>query len=118
MFDNYKEANSLSNLISVCEPCHRKIHSGDNHPYKFDKSNIKNEEIILNGGVLIEQELIAKEIVSLLLNTDLTLSEISKRVKCSTTRVYRIYHGDRWNNLYETPPYITNPRAKSRFIKR
>lgn len=35
LFDDYKEANELDNLISVCEPCHRKIHSGDNHPSKF-----------------------------------------------------------------------------------
>lgn len=34
-FDDYREANKLENLICVCEPCHRKIHSGDNHPSKF-----------------------------------------------------------------------------------
>ncbi|HSO59143.1 MAG TPA: HNH endonuclease [Paenisporosarcina sp.] len=35
---DFKEANALSNLICVCEPCHRKIHSGENHPSKFSKS--------------------------------------------------------------------------------
>lgn len=35
MFKDYKEANRLDNLICVCEPCHRKIHSGENHPSKF-----------------------------------------------------------------------------------
>lgn len=35
VFTNYKKANSLDNLICVCEDCHRKIHSGDNHPSKF-----------------------------------------------------------------------------------
>lgn len=34
-FDDYLEANELSNLISLCEPCHRKEHSGDNHPTKY-----------------------------------------------------------------------------------
>lgn len=40
-FDDYLEANKLDNLVSVCEPCHRKIHSGDNHPTKF-KETYKN----------------------------------------------------------------------------
>lgn len=32
---SYLIANQLNNLLSVCEPCHRSIHSGDNHPSKF-----------------------------------------------------------------------------------
>lgn len=35
LFESYEEANKLENLLSVCEPCHRKIHSGDNHPSKY-----------------------------------------------------------------------------------
>lgn len=34
-FDDSAEANVLENLISICEPCHRKEHSGENHPSKF-----------------------------------------------------------------------------------
>jgi hypothetical protein len=34
--ENYIEANQLENLQSVCEPCHRIIHSGENHPSKFN----------------------------------------------------------------------------------
>lgn len=34
-FKNYQEANDLENLVCVCESCHRKIHSGDNHHSKF-----------------------------------------------------------------------------------
>ncbi|WP_081625671.1 HNH endonuclease [Bacillus sp. 123MFChir2] len=30
--NDYLEANSLDNLICYCEDCHRKIHSGTNHP--------------------------------------------------------------------------------------
>lgn len=37
MFKDYKEANLLDNLLSVCEPCHRKIHSGKNHHTKYGK---------------------------------------------------------------------------------
>lgn len=32
---DYLEANELSNLICYCEPCHRKIHSGINHPRNY-----------------------------------------------------------------------------------
>lgn len=35
LINDYLTANELSNLLSVCEPCHRIIHSGDNHPSKF-----------------------------------------------------------------------------------
>lgn len=35
LFDNYKEANNLGNLVSICEPCHRKRHTGENHPVKI-----------------------------------------------------------------------------------
>ncbi|AOV07831.1 hypothetical protein BI350_09990 [Sporosarcina ureilytica] len=35
IINDYLVANELSNLLSVCEPCHRIIHSGDNHPSKF-----------------------------------------------------------------------------------
>lgn len=38
IFDNYKEANKLDNLISLCEPCHRIRHSGDNHHTKFSQT--------------------------------------------------------------------------------
>lgn len=30
LFEDKKEANDLNNLISVCEPCHRFIHSNAN----------------------------------------------------------------------------------------
>lgn len=36
--DDFKSANELSNLVSVCEPCHRIIHSGENHPSKFKRN--------------------------------------------------------------------------------
>lgn len=35
LFPSSEEANQLSNLLSVCEPCHRKIHSGDMHHTKY-----------------------------------------------------------------------------------
>ncbi|WP_299831765.1 HNH endonuclease [uncultured Metabacillus sp.] len=36
-FKDTKEANKLDNLLCVCEPCHRKIHSGENHPRNYKK---------------------------------------------------------------------------------
>lgn len=44
LFDNCMEANELNNLMCVCEPCHRKIHSGDNHHTKF-KETYKHFEL-------------------------------------------------------------------------
>jgi 5-methylcytosine-specific restriction endonuclease McrA len=35
LFNDYREANKLSNLIAVCEPCHRRIHSGDLHHSRY-----------------------------------------------------------------------------------
>lgn|SRR5690606_23090667 len=35
LFNSHIEANRLENLISVCEPCHRKIHSGDMHHSRY-----------------------------------------------------------------------------------
>lgn len=46
-FSDYKKANELNNLECLCEPCHRKHHSGDNHPSKF-KDTYKNYFDILN----------------------------------------------------------------------
>ena len=40
-FESYLEANRLENLLSVCEICHRKIHSGENHP-RYYKVKIKS----------------------------------------------------------------------------
>lgn len=34
---SYIEANMLENLLSLCEPCHRKVHSGKNHPNNYLK---------------------------------------------------------------------------------
>jgi hypothetical protein len=38
MFKSHKEANKLDNLITVCESCHRKRHTGDNHPSRFKET--------------------------------------------------------------------------------
>ena len=46
LVDDYLIANKLTNLVSVCEPCHRIIHSGDNHPSKF-KQAIKSVDDIV-----------------------------------------------------------------------
>lgn len=117
-FKDYLEANMLSNLLVVCEHCHRKIHSGENHPSKFNKDNIKNPANIKNGNVRMTQKDTAKEIVNLLKTTNLTISRIAERVGCSTTTVKRIYDGERWTELYDKPIYLTNPRAKSQFKRK
>ena len=37
LFESYLQANETSNLISLCEGCHRKEHSGDMHHSKYYK---------------------------------------------------------------------------------
>lgn len=114
-FESYIEANKLSNLKSVCEPCHRKIHSGDNHTYKFDKDKIVfNNEL---NKVTMKQKELAEQTVDLLLNSELTLADISRKTGLSYTSVLRIYKGERWRELYDKPPITTNPRKKSSYSK-
>ncbi len=53
-FETYLEANQLENLVSLCEPCHRKIHSGENHTLNFDKEKIaKTVKYLSNNGFVI-----------------------------------------------------------------
>jgi len=101
-FDSYKEANKLENLISVCEPCHRIIHSGENHPSKFLSEEIK--EVHESGRIRKSQRDDAKEIVNLIVTTRKPLKEIAKDVGVSYTTVRRIYQGKRWQELYDAPP--------------
>lgn len=35
LFDSSSKANKLENLLCICEPCHRIIHSGEMHPSKY-----------------------------------------------------------------------------------
>lgn len=42
-FESYLEANELDNLTSLCEPCHRLAHTGENHPANYrDKYILKS----------------------------------------------------------------------------
>lgn len=109
-FETYKEANKLDNLTSLCEPCHRIAHSGENHTTKFEKEKIvfKNQ---LNTTVMKQKEK-AQEVLNLLLNTNKTLREISQITGISYSKVQKMYRGDSWKSLYEKPPRETNPRAK------
>lgn len=112
-FSNSEDANCLDNLECLCEPCHRKWHSGIEHPANFEKDKIKN-----NGAVKVkmEQKELAKKVVRCLLETNLTLVDISRDTGMSYTGVSRIYHGKRWKELYEIPAIKTNPRAKSKIL--
>jgi 5-methylcytosine-specific restriction endonuclease McrA len=110
-FETYKEANKLKNLICLCEPCHRKEHSGDNHHYNYTEEKIvfKNE---LNK-VTQQQREKAKHVVELLLNTDKSLREVSQATGLSYGKVQKIYKGDRWKELYEKPAREVRPRSKN-----
>ena len=80
-FETYLEANQLENLVSLCEPCHREMHSGKNHTLNFDK-----EKIIFSNKVNTvhsKQKESALKILNLLLTTDKTLKEISQLTEVS-----------------------------------
>lgn len=112
-FDDYKEANNLKNLISICEPCHRKEHSGELHPLKYQKDKLgKNYYNKTKNTVHTTQRDMAVKIVKQLLTTNHSLAQISRDLGVSYTRVRRIYTGERWKELYAEPPKLTNPRIK------
>ncbi|WP_273717076.1 HNH endonuclease [Alkalihalobacillus pseudalcaliphilus] len=106
-FSDYKEANKLSNLVSVCEDCHRVRHSGEGHPSKFNVNKIVTH---YTPTVKMQQKEKAQEVYSLLINTDKTLAEISRETGMSYSGVRRIYCGKRWKTLYKVPANITNRR--------
>ncbi len=109
-FETYKEANKLENLLSVCELCHRKIHSGTNnhHNFEIEKIVFKNE---LNTVATRQQE-VARLVVDLLFNSDKNLTEIAEITGLSYSGVERIYKGERWKQLYDSPAKIIKPRSK------
>jgi len=110
-FETYEEANKLSNLLAVCEPCHRKVHSGENHPSAFKAEDIRfNNEL---NTVWQSQKAKAEQALKLLLNTDKSLKEISEETGITYGNVQRLYRGDSWKDLYEIPPRHLRPRRKA-----
>lgn len=110
-FETYLEANQLGNLVSLCEPCHRKTHSGKNHTLNFDK-----EKIIFSNKVNTvhsKQKESALKVLNLLLTTDKTLKEISQLTEVSYAMVQKLYRGKTWRELYDIPPRDIRPRTKS-----
>lgn len=92
-FDSYKEANELSNLVALCEGCHRKRHSGQNHHSNFsvfgkNAINMKNE-----------QYFIRKQIFHYLLLGTYTYDEISNLTGESIKRIKAMNLGYKINNF-------------------
>lgn len=114
-FETYKEANKLDNLLCVCEPCHRKLHSGSNHHHKFEK-----EKIVFNNElntVATKQKDLAEKVVDMLFNSELSLTEISNISGMSYSGVSRIYRGERWIELYDLPACKVKKRSRGGKIK-
>lgn len=116
-FDSITEANKRENLVGLCEPCHRKRHSGEGHIIHLSKEDLGNNAYSGYGNVRLKDREKAEQVVELLLSTNHTLGEISKRTGVSRATVSRIYHGERWDSLYDTPPIKTNPRGKAKYSK-
>ncbi len=111
-FEFYEEANRLQNLISLCESCHRQVHKGEQHPSSFclDKIKFTNHRNV----VWTQQQKKAQQVLELLLNTDLSLREISDQTGLSYGNVRRMYRGDSWKMLYERSPQSIRPRRKNK----
>lgn len=116
-FNTPEEANKVSNLVAVCEPCHRVRHSGEGHVAKIDPNDLGDNSYSGYGTTRANDREKAMKVVHLLLSTDMTLTDISKKVPTSLGTVRRIYHGERWQELYSEPPIHTNPRGKSKYSK-
>ncbi|TDL30706.1 HNH endonuclease [Jeotgalibacillus sp. S-D1] len=110
-FEKYEEANILENLMSLCEPCHRKEHTGDSHHYKFTKEKIVFKEQV--NKVTQKQREKAIKVVQLLFNTDKSLREIADETGLSYGKVQKIYKGDRWKELYQRPARDVRFRTKN-----
>jgi 5-methylcytosine-specific restriction endonuclease McrA len=110
-FETYEDANHLDNLLSLCEPCHRKIHSGENHHYKFDVEQIKFKDE--RYTVVNQQKAKAMEVLHLLFNTDKSLREVSNVTGMSYSKVQKIYRGGSWKELYDKSPREVRPRVKN-----
>nr|USL84267.1 HNH endonuclease [Enterococcus phage Sw5] len=116
-FDSPEEANKLDNLITICEPCHRKRHSGANHPSKYDLDSLGlNADSSLRSKVRARDKEKAKKVVNLIKNTQLTLADISREVNVSYTTVQRIYNGSRWVDLTGGSLIMKYPRAKAKIV--
>lgn len=113
-FDTKEEANKRDNLVGVCEPCHRKRHSGEGHIMKLNPEDVGRNATSKYGGkakVDIEN---AKKVVSLLFDTKMSIGQIAVVTGVHRTTVTRIYNGKRWRELYDgATPKEVNPRPKA-----
>lgn len=117
-FNSAEEANIRDNLVGVCEPCHRKRHSGKDHIMKLNHSQLGENAHSKYGAKNKRDMSKAKEVFDMLVNTDLTIEDISKSTGVHRITVTRIYKGQRWRDLYEgEPPIVTNPRRKASYSK-
>lgn len=117
-FDNTEEANKRTNLVGICEPCHRARHSGDGHIAKLPTSSLGDNAYAGYGDVRGKDRIKALHALRLLITTTKTLGQIAEDTNLSRGTVSRIYHGERWTDLYTgQPPIKTHPRGKSSYSK-
>lgn len=80
--------------------------------YKYtaeDKEKVSKANRGEKSSSAIITEEVAKNIVSLLINTQLSYSEISDKTKANMSIIKQINHGQSWKHLYEEKPVSQNP---------
>lgn len=98
-FDSIEEANLQSNLIPICEKCHRVRHSGENHPSKFKTIGLNGTSV---GDTRSKNQEKALRIIEDLKNNEIkTYTEIANKNDCSLITVRRINQGIRWSELHQ-----------------
>lgn len=98
-FDTYQEANQLNNLVALCEPCHRKRHSGENSHHHFSEFGAN---YIGSMSTTYRNKLVLADLITGLY----TYEEISKRRDISYERVKKMNTGLKVKSLtrgYEYP---------------
>jgi 5-methylcytosine-specific restriction endonuclease McrA len=87
-FDTIEEANKLNNLVGICEPCHRKRHSGENHPLTYSEFG-KNSELMKNVNIIHNSKLLLTDLIT----GNKTYSELSEKYNLTINHIRNINCG-------------------------
>lgn len=87
-FDTIEEANKRENLVGICENCHRKRHSGANHPSTY--SDFGQNSLLMKNIVSISN---SKKILTELIIGQKNYFELSEKYNISINHLRKINCG-------------------------